>query len=273
MRLSITMAYYNRPRLLENTLWSIFHATSTIDDFEVVIVDDVSSSEKAAKNVTQQFSDKMDIKVFERKRKKGVNPCIPINASVLKSSGDIIIICNPENLHLTPIVNQIAAKFLYGDSRYIIGTCYSISKENQNLINSIDFSKKESLSDLRKIERKNKSVTFDGDDGWYCHPVYRPAPYYFMAAMLREDFMEMGGLDEDYDLGNGYEDDDFTSRLQKKGIPFEFAYDILSLHQNHYKHVGLRMQPGGTQNNQLLFQRKVSDPKWRVNEGRKWGRL
>ena len=45
----------------------------------------------------------------------------------------------------------------------------------------------------------------------------------------------MGGFDERYAHGIGYDDNELLVRVLRKGLQLLYAYYPLALHQNHYK--------------------------------------
>jgi hypothetical protein len=59
---------------------------------------------------------------------------------------------------------------------------------------------------------------------------------HFLALFNRKDILFINGWDEDFMLGQAYDDDDFGWRFKQAGLPFEFADHIQALHQFHERH-------------------------------------
>jgi len=91
------MAYYNRRKLLEETLKSI--QRSKFKNYEIIVVDDAS---------TERIDD-LPVKVIrlEQKDKWYHNSCVPYNIGFSQCSGDLIIIQNAECLHYSNIINYV----------------------------------------------------------------------------------------------------------------------------------------------------------------------
>lgn len=273
-RISITMAYYQRPDLLRNSLWAYHHLHPDRGDVEFVIVDDKSAEALRAQPVVDELSRVLDIKLFYRENKTGCNPAQPINISAKQASGEILVITNPETLPLTPILDQLDAAGVPSES-YIIAPCYSVSEEKQRIIAALDPTKPSFVDEVRaRLQMNDRQATRDGDDAWYIHPQLFPRALYFFAAMPRADFIEMGGIDEDYQMGYAWEDTDFINRLAMKGTQMSFLNGAVVLHQHHYTSPASEgaVSPDRHENDQL-FQTKMAAGQWRVNQGREWGVL
>jgi GT2 family glycosyltransferase len=69
--------------------------------------------------------------------------------------------------------------------------------------------------------------------GWYNHSVYRPVGFHFCMAMMREDLEEIGGFDERFATGIGFDDDDLVRRIKKAGMGLKIVDDPFVIHQKH----------------------------------------
>ena len=273
-RISVTMAYYQRPDLLRNSLWAYHHLHPGRDDVEFVVVDDKSAEELKAKPVVEELRDVLDIKLFYREDKTGTNPAQPINISVKQASGETLVITNPETLPLTPILDQLDAAGVPQGS-YMIAPCYSVSEEKQKIIAGLDPTKPSFVDDIReRLQMNDRQAVRDGDDAWYVPPRLCPRALYFFAAMPRADFIDIGGIDEDYQMGYAWEDTDFINRLAMKGTQMSFLDGAVVLHQHHYTSPASEGAVAlDRRENDQLFQSKMAARQWRVNEGREWGVL
>lgn len=222
--ISIVTAYYNRKKLFINTLESF--SKSSIKDFEVIAVDDGSSDDERIEDLCDRYSF-LKVVRLNPSDKWYVNPCIPFNIGFSKVSGDKIIIQNPECLHSDDLLDFVDKNLKDGD--YLSFGCYSL---NEIQTNTIPF-----ISDYKKIVNNEnylpKSVSFDGDEGWYNHSSHRPNGYHFCSAITIEDLRESGGFDERFANGIAFDDDEFIHRIKLK-LNVKFIDDCVSLHQWHY---------------------------------------
>lgn len=74
------------------------------------------------------------------------------------------------------------------------------------------------------------------DNSWHCHST-KPVPtcpdnvgLSFCSAINRDFYLEVGGFDEDYRDGAGYEDRDFIWKLTRAGAKFIMRDDLVILH-------------------------------------------
>lgn|SRR4030065_1527726 len=233
--ISIVMAYYNRKPLLLNTLKSISQFSKNIL-YEVIVIDDGSSEEHNLREVE-------GIKLIEipQEKKTWVNSCIPFNVGFKEAKGDIIIIQNPECEHVGNILEH--AEQNVADSNYISYGCYSLPENGDKTI----------------IDR---SVTIEGQLGWYNHSIYRPTNYHFCSAITKKNLEELGGFDERFANGIDYDDNEFLTRIKRKKLSIQLVNSPFVFHQYHYNP---NYRPyGGT--NKELFDQILREDKIKVNE-------
>jgi GT2 family glycosyltransferase len=72
-----------------------------------------------------------------------------------------------------------------------------------------------------------------GDNGWYNHSIYNPGRFHFCSAIMREDLYDLGGFDERYAHGLGFDDNEFLNRILKKGMDVQMIDDPFVVHQHH----------------------------------------
>jgi glycosyltransferase involved in cell wall biosynthesis len=210
MRISIVMAFYNRQKLLDRTMKSI--EKSRVKNYEVIIVDDASDEPCVCPQAK--------VLRIEPKDKWYHNPCIPYNRGFREATGDIVIIQNPECMHVGDILD-------YADKNahtnlYISFGCYAINPtETENLDNGI------------LPEKINSTFVIDGRHGWYNHTIYRPKAYHFCSAIMRQDLMALGGFDERYANGVAFDDDAFIRSIRRK-MPVVIVDDPYVIHQYHH---------------------------------------
>lgn len=275
--ISIVTAYYNRKKLFYRTLMSI--DKSAYRDFEVIAVDDASSPHERIKDLAGIFP---FLKVIEinKKDKWYFNSCIPFNLGIAESSGDVIVLQNPECLHVHDVLSYITKNI--NNSNYISISAYSINKEltenfplditdkewyimkiiiaeNKSTNETIEFSF-EQWENLEKTGHskywriidtsaivgggKEKPIDyfkslpqkkFSDGIGWYNHSKYNPVHYHFCSAITKKNMDLLGGFDERFAMGIGYEDNELVDRVNKLGLNKIIIDDVSVIHQWHEK--------------------------------------
>ncbi len=224
MKVSIVTAYYNRKELLINTLKTIVNTVH--DDYEFIVVDDCSNEEHRLEDLVSDFPFLKVIRL-EKENKWYINPCIPFNIGFKHATGDIVIIQNPECLHVGDIIKYSVDNI---GKKYLSFSCYSADEKTTKEFNKITL-------DVQNIEKTNKiidkSVVRDGESGWYNHPTYRAVGLHFCSAILKSDLDRLNGFDERYALGIGYDDNEFLRRVTNI-IPLEYVTKPYVIHQHHY---------------------------------------
>jgi len=262
------MAYYNRPTLLRKTIEAyLFFHPNLIEISEFVIVDDGSDVGLEANTVVTEYKDRIKAKVIELpKDKNSSNPAIPINISVKQSSGDIVVITNPEAMPLSPVLEHLEEACQ--PNTYTLVPCYSVSIENQKIVNDTPINRlKDTFPPFNNV-----ALWDEGADAWYEHPEYIARFFYFFAAMKKDDFIKIGGIDEDFSDGRGYEDNDFVRRVLANGFQIQYDMQELVLHQNHYSGESAKIVRVRRDNCELL-QKKILEGKLIANEEKDWGSI
>lgn len=203
-------------------------AKSNYSNFEVIVVDDASREEERVEYLQQHFP---FLKVFriEEDEKWYINPCIVYNKAIAKATGDIIIIQNPECLHIGDVVSFIAKNVTDSDwlsvSTYAFNFNYTYIIQNEGRI-----------PDFRKLPQ----CSFNGKMGlgWYNHPEYRPVHYHFCVGITRKSMEALGGFDERYAMGYAYDDDELVTRAKRLGLTMKIITDVTVIHQYHDKERG-----------------------------------
>jgi GT2 family glycosyltransferase len=212
--ISIVVAYYNRKKLFAETLYSI--NKSKYRDFEVIAVDDGSDEEERLEDLDYSF---LKIIRINPNDKWYHNSCVPYNTGIKEAKGDIIILQNPECYHVNDILSYVAENS--DDSNYISMACYSISE---------DMSLRDSVKNFRSLPQQSV-INYVG---WYNHRVCRPVHYHFCAAISKRNLNILGGFDERYAMGIGYEDNEFIDRVKRLGLKMIIS-DKAVIHQWHPK--------------------------------------
>lgn len=226
IRVSIVMTYFERKLQILNTLES-FIKHNYGDDIEVVIIDDGSRKEPLA---LEEANYPFNIKIIaiNPEKKWYHNSCIPYNIGFSHCQGDIIIIQNAECFHLGNVVAYASQNL--NDSNYLSFSCYSL-----NEIATAELSKDLDLENKRKeIALEDTIAKKDGDNGWYNHSVLKPVGYHFCAAITKKNLEKLGGFDETYAKGVGFDDNEFLYRVNEAFLRIRIIDDVPVLHQYHY---------------------------------------
>lgn len=228
MKISIVTAYYNRKRLFLRTLESI---QRQITDFklevELIVVDDGSTTDQRLEDVVERFPF-MNIVRLEPENKWYRNSCVPFNCGFEYATGELVVIQNPECFHYGNILEFVNINGQKG--KYLSFACFSLDK-NTTDTESLFY---DPLNLKQLIKTHDRVVQHDGDLGWYNHSIHRPAAYHFCSAIHRDDLFALGGFDERYARGIGFDDDEFVHRIKSKPLEIQFADQEIVLHQNHY---------------------------------------
>ncbi len=258
--ISIVTAYHNRKDLLITTLKTI--KNSSVSDVEFILVDDCSSENHRVEDLVDDFPFLKVIRL-EKEDKWYVNPCVVFNKGFKETKGDIIILQNPECLHVGDVLER-ASQIKQGE--YISFGCYSIDKHKTFEINNLPHPTRGDL--LSIIEPNPRSVGGDGDNGWYNHSKYRPMGYHFCSAIHKKDLDELGGFDERYADGIAYDDNEILIRISRMGLKINIVNQPFVVHQwhyssNNYQHLDTTRLVH--KNRDLLNNVTMKENTWKVN--------
>jgi len=238
MTVSVVMAYYNRREQFKKTLASIKH----YGDPEIIVVDDGS---------TERIDDLegFDLVRIEPSQKWWINGgATQFNIGFSYAQGDIIIMQNPECIHVGNILDKVQE--LTPGNMFSFG-CYSLDHHLSYETYNAEYLRQHIYSMPQRIQVAHI--------GWYNHSIHRPVAYHFCNAILREDLEKIGGFDERFAKGIGFDDDDLVRRIRKAGINITIIDDPFVIHQKHHRtDYGLiwtqRML------NKALFDKTANDP-------------
>lgn len=215
--ITIVITYLNRKKQLYNTLQSIEQYGHNIN---IIIIDDNSTD---GEDIYCFEND--HIKIITMKNKTWINPCIPFNVGFKEAKGDIIIMQNAECIHSGNIIGHVLSNIR--KNIYLNYSAFSIDEVLTQRIFMGEDAYTVVSPHLMKYINKN------GGTGWYNHPKYRPEMLHFCSAIMREDLYELGGFDERYANGLGYDDYDFIHRIKMKHIDIKIIEYPFVIHQYH----------------------------------------
>lgn len=257
MRISLVMATFERSFQLALGLGSITYKYNHLD-LEIIVVDDGMFSEekysakywcdnyrKSGLNIKYIFAGQRNVNGIVKR-----NPCFANNIAVKQSSGDIIVLSCPEIYHLNNCLDFIVDPLL----------------KNKRLLTIPEFMYFEdttAFSESIDTEKASLSLLTIGDTGK--EAVEMP----FLMGMWRDEFISIGGYDEDL-IGYAGDDNDLVERLQWNGCKhFRTPAQIVHLYhgprcdsQAHFEN------PAWVYNYNV---RKAGRGKIVRNVGREWG--
>lgn len=225
------MTYFNRKNQLFRTLLSISESKLK-NDCEIVIVDDGSSEDQKI-DFLDEFE--LNVKLIEIKKedKWYVNPCIPFNIGFKNASYDTVIIQNAECLHSGDILKHVTH---LPENAYWVYSVHSLTQPQTKQLDTIDWKTTKIHNVLENIPLLSCPISFDGGPGWYQHPVHRPVNYHFISAIKKKKLDLIGGFNEKFASGIGWEDNEFIRKVSKNLyiVPIVKPFGF---HQWHYDHI------------------------------------
>ena len=224
-KISIVMAYYNRKEQLRTTFGSLLK--SAYSNWELIIVDDVSDDDQRAKDIfSQKEKRKYNIKIIniDSAQRTWTNPCICYNMGIKKASGDIIVLQNPECMHVGDVLSFVVDNLDKKD--WMSFNCYGSPYYKMNK----EISKLSAPEIYQRIERipfriGGNSVMRDDVGGWLNHYEKHFVAYHYCGAIHRKELMSDmgGGFNEKFKNALGTDDDEFIKRLIYNKFNFTIA--------------------------------------------------
>lgn len=187
MKVSVCMPYWCRQRELDRSLAAYKRLYGGLD-LEIVVCDDGSPEPVRAPGCTVV---RLPAKTI------GLNPCVPINAAVRASSGEVVVLTNPEIEHRADVLGGMLA-LLEEPADYVTVAC----------------------RDVGGLWLAGPQVDYSRNGRL---PVPAGAHFHFCAALRRELFDRVGGFDEAYRHGRSCEDNDWLWSLEAAGARFRLA--------------------------------------------------
>lgn len=201
MKVSLILSCFNRSELLAFGIDSISRQLKPFD-FEVVVVNDGMEND-GTMDVCKSYKDRLNIKyIFAGFRNQNSviprNPSFPNNIGVRQSSGDLIILSCPEIYHLNNAIELLIEPLI--NRKNILSIPSNMFWDVDGCI-------------LRKLIN-GELVSTKGMHGDVCHTKLP-----FFMGMWKDEFISIGGYDEDF-TGYAAEDEDLVNRFLTKGFLF-----------------------------------------------------
>lgn len=198
VKVSIIIATFNRPHLLNLGISSIYKQEIPYD-FEIIVINDGINDD--TEKICESYSNKLDIKYYfagQRNENGLISRAVsmPQNIGIKKSTGDIIILTCPEIYHLNMNgINNILSPLIDDDEFLTIPNIMYFDNTNEytsKLLSNSEADINICTSDAANVEMP------------------------FLMGMWKKHAMYIRGYDEDF-IGYASEDNDFVDRLKLIG--------------------------------------------------------
>lgn len=246
------MTYFDRRPQLLATLRSI--ALSSVKDKEVIIIDDGSSYEHLIDDLQPMFDFKIITKRVER-FSLGSTPSAAYNFGFFLSSGNIILIQNPENIHFGDVLKYAAENTV--PNNYLLFSCRNLDATKSQLLWSLPILSKESIQQI---------LCDHTNDFCNLYPRRRET-LNWCASILRKDLQELNGFDERFSRGRDFDDDEFYTRIVRKGMQIKILDETCPFvfHQEHTTPYYGSGYLEGHKHNKAIFELVQKETTYRAN--------
>jgi len=235
MRVSIIMATYNNPDWLEKALWG--YAVQTVRDFEIVVADDGSTAETAARlEAMRQATDLTIRHVWHAD--DGFRKNVILNKAIVASDAGYLIFTDGDCI---PRRDFVQAHLRAAQSGcYLSGGYYKLPLHVSRMITSDDIRSNVIFNAAWQLKagtpfnpRLSKFHLGETLAAFCNHYSTTLATFNGMnSSAWREDVLRVNGFDERMSYGG--EDREFGQRLENAGVrPLQIRYSALCLHLDH----------------------------------------
>lgn len=250
MKVSIIIPSFKRAHLLQWNLLSLSKQTIPFD-FETIVLNDGLPDE--TEQLCAAFKDHLNLKYIFTGKRNNPNkiiwrvPGFVLNIGVKQAKGDIIVICCAEMFHINNTIELLA-------------------KAVDDKVIAIPKAKDDNGAFLRVLT--NNKGRFNLAE-YELQPPLENVKFPFLIAMKWDEFVSIGGYDEDF-TGTDYDDTDFVGRLVKNGCVYKET-EAQTIHLWHPRLSMTAERVPRFQHNKKLYE----DRQGIVlrNVGREWGVL
>lgn len=240
----------------------------TFRDFEVIIVDELRRAPETWEGLNLQHG--LDIRFVEPPPKKPSmfwNLSASLNAGVRASRGEIIVLLQ-DYIWVKPDGLQRFKDFIVNHGDCLVSGVGHQYKEPSHVDNPLGlYSCWTSFPGSPAGDRTFTDPRIKGLGSYLCNPVEWEANY---SAFSRAIWSVVGGFDEDFDAGWGYDNVNFAERAQLAGMNTFIDMENECLCYSHIELFGEKEHRDKSPNNQALWHwkyrgmRKGGEP-WRLN--------
>jgi GT2 family glycosyltransferase/glycosyltransferase involved in cell wall biosynthesis len=234
--ISIVIPVYNALPLAKECLKSVFDQGSELT-FEVIIVDNGSAPEVEE---WLRLAIKTHANVSYLRYAEPLGFARSVNAGAAVATGDVLIVLNSDTLVTVGWMDELH-RILQADPSLgaITPTTNHAGEPAQMDFGTIDLSAVKALAVFAKRAANGKIAP---------SVLYLPQRLtFFCVAVRRNTWLEFGGLDEAYRVGN-FEDDDFCLRLRVAGYRLGVAQHVFVYHHNNATFNANKISHGGWMN-------------------------
>jgi hypothetical protein len=224
-KISIVMGYINRKLQLTKTLETFKKSSHT--NYEIIIVND---GDENLEDLTITYK---NVKIFKNPIKY-YNPCMTYNYGFQQATGDIIIIQNPEALHVGDILSQINNNLKENDC--MVFNCYFLENYEQNKL----LYQTKNLNDINEFIKNNKNIQwFPQYQNWSVHHILNKNIAYFCMTMFKSKLNKINYFTSSYKNGYCFDDDEFSRKIKLSHINVYFYSEKFNddqtfvIHQHH----------------------------------------
>jgi len=191
MKISVCMPYWNRQAELDRSLAAYRRVYKHLD-IEISVCDDGSPVPVKAPGCIVTYLPKKNI---------GLNPCVPFNTAVRASTGDVVVLTNPEIEHREDVFTGML-KLLEQDNDYVTAQC----------------------RDVKGMWLAGPKVDYSKDGR---AKVPKGSHFHFCAMLKRSLWEKVGGFDEAFRNGVAYDDNDILWAMEDAGARFREAPGVV----------------------------------------------
>lgn len=267
---SIVMTHYRRTDLLERSFVSIASQMPKAQ-YEIVVVNDDQPNKRLI-HLCQRFVEfGIRVRILNTFRSAPFrNQSYAMNCGVKSANGYVIILQSAEVMHTGPVIDGMNQ--LVGDSpnAYYCARCVSLLPQDASWIT-------ENIGDIANNNKILKAFDYP-TRGEYVGPT-NPKYYFFLAGIKRSTYLQIGGMDEDFDRP-GYDDNFFEFSTKMNGLDCRILTEVewFGLHQHHDRPLEDPGYGRSLMQMKSLFEQKQAcilhnggSPI--ANQGREWGVL
>lgn len=214
------MPYYNRRSKLMNVLRSIDFSFP----IEIVLVDDGSDKENEVYDLPGIYP---AIKLIRLERQGWSGTAIPLNTGFRYTSGNMIMLNSSECMHIGNVVEYVFRNF---KSNYYMAFSALMGAKDMN-IDELSWDKPKKF--MKQVAKFNSKYELPSQRTWW--GVHSTVGNYiaYCSVISKKNLDILGGYDERFVSGVGYDDYDFTHRVKNLGLNMVCVDKPFVFHQWH----------------------------------------